>query len=291
MRTPSLAYLAARETLPGPARRDDAFEHDQMMGALKPAAAAAGTTIEAVAWDAAVAWSTYDAAIIGTTWDYHARPEAFLAALDDISKACPLFNPVALVGWNLDKRYLRDLAARGIPSIETIWADIVDETTVAEAFDRLQTDDLVLKRQIGAGAHGQVRLGPHDPVPDLPHAMMIQPFLPSITTEGELSFIFVDGELSHALRKRAAAGDYRIQSLYGGTEMPFAPTDADHAAAKAVVDVLEEPPLYARVDLIRAPDGALRLMELELIEPFLYPVQGPHLGERLIAATLRRLGR
>lgn len=286
----SLAYLAARTTLPGEDRRDDAFEHDLMMDALRPAAAAVGLSVEAVAWDADVSWSGFDAAIIGTTWDYWDQRERFLATLERIGRACPLFNPVSLVRWNIDKRYLRQLAGRGVPSIPTVWADSVNEAVVADAFREFGTDDLVLKRQVGAGAHGQLRLHRGDVLPAMPHAMLIQPFLPSIAAEGELSFVFVDGALSHTVRKRAAAGDYRIQSLYGGTEEGHVPSEADRAVARAIVDVLDETPLYARVDLVHGLDGSLWLMEVELIEPFLYPAQGPELGERLIGAVLRRLG-
>jgi glutathione synthase/RimK-type ligase-like ATP-grasp enzyme len=126
-------------------------------------------------------------------------------------------------------------------------------------------------------------------MPDMPHRMMVQPFLPTIRTEGELSFVFVEGELSHALLKRAKAGDYRIQSAYGGHEDPIQPMRADLDAAHNVLSTLDDTPLYARVDMLRHPDGSLRLMELELIEPYLYPEQGPRLGERLARAVAARL--
>ena len=124
----------------------------------------------------------------------------------------------------------------------------------------------------------------------MPHPMMAQGFLPTIQTEGEYSFIFIDGEFCHCLIKRAAAGDYRIQSLYGGKEEAVTPSADDLAAAKAIISVLDEPPLYGRVDMIRGKDGGLLLMELELIEPYLYPIEGPELGERMAAAAQRRLG-
>ena len=123
----------------------------------------------------------------------------------------------------------------------------------------------------------------------MPHPMMVQPFLPAIAEEGEISFVMVDGELSHALVKRPAKGDYRIQSAYGGFEIPIEPSAEDLAAAKAVLAALDETPLYARVDMLRADDGGLLLMELELIEPYLYPLQGEGLGARLAEALLARL--
>jgi len=286
-----VVYLASKDTLPGsPERRGDGFEHDQMMAALRPAFAARGVRLEDHRWDDdAISWADFDAAIIGTTWDYQDRAKEFLDRLDRIASGTRLFNDAGLARWNAHKRYLGDLEARGARLIPTRWLDRATPERIAAAMDDLETDDLVLKRQIGAGAQGQLRLRRGQPLPCPPTPMMAQPFLPAIESEGELSFVFVDGELSHALVKRAAPGDYRIQSMYGGREQAIQPNEADAAAARAVLDTLHEVPLYARVDMVRGADGRLLLMELELIEPFLYPLQGPDLGERLAAALLTRL--
>jgi len=118
---------------------------------------------------------------------------------------------------------------------------------------------------------------------------MVQPFLPTILSEGELSFVFIDGTLSHTLLKRAAADDYRIQSSFGGVEFVFTPGPEDIHAARQILQALDEIPLYARVDMLRGADGQLLLMELELIEPFLYPLQGPDLGKHMANGLRRRL--
>lgn len=286
-----IAYLASRLTLPGAAdRRKDAFEHDATMDALVPAFAAEGMALQAVAWDADADWRAFDAVIVGTTWDYWDRHAEFLAALRGIAEVRPLFNAPELVAWNTHKRYLAELAARGAPSIPTVWLDAPDAASVEAAFEELGADDLVVKRQVGAGAFGQVRLRRGEAVPAMPHAMLAQPFLPAIATEGELSFVVIDGALSHALVKRAAAGDYRIQSLYGGVEAVYEPSPQEAELAVGIVALLDEVPLYARVDLVRDADGGLKLMELEMVEPYLYPLQGPELGPRMAAATRRRLG-
>jgi len=286
-----IAYLASQVTLPGtPNRRDDAFEHDYMMDALRPAFTAKGMTVEDVSWDDPAAdWGSYAAAIIGTTWDYWDRQAEFLATLDRIESATRLFNPAAVVRWNIHKTYLRDLEAKGARIIPTVWLDKADAAGAAAAFDTLGADDLVFKRQVGAGAHGQHRLKRGEPVPDMPHAMMVQPFVPAIQTEGEYSFIYIGGEFCHALVKRAVPGDYRIQSKYGGKETPVVPPTDDLADAAAIVAMLDEAPLYGRVDMVRGDDGRLVLMELEVIEPYLYPVEGPRLGEMMAEAVIRRL--
>lgn len=288
---PSIVYLASPATLPGhPERRKDAFEHDATMNALGPAFAAEGWQLEAVSWDDPEAdWSRFDAAIVGSTWDYWDRHDAFLAQLARIAGSTRLFNPEPMLRWNTDKRYLAELAAKGVPTIPTVWLDQPTPAAVAAAFDALGADDLVVKRQVGAGAFGQHRLRRGDPIPELPHRMMAQPFLPAIQAEGELSFVVIDGALSHALVKRAASGDYRIQSFYGGVEQAITPPAEEVAVALGVVAKLDEVPLYARVDMVRDADGALKLMELEMVEPYLYPLQGPELGARMAAGVARRL--
>ena len=287
----NIAYLASKVTLPGsPLRRIDAFEHDYMMDALRGPFAAQGMTLENVDWaDEVEDWSRFDAAIIGTTWDYWNQPEKFLATLEKIEGQTRLFNSAAMVRWNSDKRYLKELAAKGARTIPTLWIDRVEALNFKDAFQDLKSDDLVFNRQIGAGADGQYRLSPADTLPDMPHPMMVQPFLSKIQDEGEYSFIFIGGTFSHALLKQAKSGDYRIQSSYGGWETPVSPSAADMADATAILELMDEVPLYARVDMIRDTDDRLLLMELELIEPYLYPKEGLDLGPLMAQAIKIRL--
>lgn len=284
-----IAYLASAGTHPSsPERRSDAFEHDRMMELLRRAASLRGWTVDDPVWNAPdLDASRYDHVLIGTTWDYAEQPEAFLATLRAIESVTALHNPVDLVRWNADKRYLADLEAAGVPSIPTVWLDHPTDDALRAAFDHLGSDDLVVKQRIGAGAIGQHRVTRGGPLPVLPVPVLVQGFLPSIQTEGEQTFVFVDGELSHALTKRPASGDYRVQSMYGGHETVLAPSTDDLSAARAVLEALDTVPLYARVDMVRV-DGTLRLMELELVEPYLYPEQGPELGDRLLEALARR---
>ena len=286
-----IAYLASRVTIPGSlVRRTDAFEHDFMMDALRGPFEARGMKVEDLSWDDPKAdWSSYAAVIIGTTWDYWDRLDEFLETLRRIESQTLLFNPVSLITWNIRKTYLRDLEAKGAKLIPTVWLDIADDASAKAAFDTLGADDVVFKRQVGAGAKGQHRLARSEAIPDMPHPMMAQPFLPMIQQEGELSFIFIDGEFSHGLIKRAQPGDYRIQSTYGGREEKITPSPDDLAAARAVIGALDEPPLYGRVDMLRGPDGGLLLMELEVLEPYLYPIEGPELGKRMAAGVARRI--
>lgn len=290
---PTVAYLTSSDMVPGREPvRDDLHELEQQLDEIVPALARRGWTLRLQVWDdAAFDPRTVDAIVVGTTWDYHSRAPQFLAALDDMARWTTVFNDPELIRWNAEKSYLRDLAVAGIPTVPTRWASNPEPADLRAAFEAFGADRLVIKSLVGAAAEGQItaRLG-GDPGPLPTGGVLIQPFLDAATTEGEYSYIFIDGSFSHALLKRAADGDYRVQSIYGGTETPHRPSACDLAAARAVMEALPGDPLYARIDLMRGPGGDPLLMEAELIEPFLYPLQGPELGERLAEGLVRRVG-
>jgi len=292
----TIGFLACETTLPGSGdrRRDDAYEHDLTIAALEPALAAERLRLRVIDWEAPMAaFDGLDAVLLGTAWNYQDKAEAFLAKLEAIeSHGIAVHNPPAMVRWNMTKTYLQELEAAGAAAIPTLWLDDVTASDARAAFARFGCDRLVVKRQVGAGALGQVLLRADDlPGPDwcFGHPAMVQPFLPAIEEEGELSFVFIAGELSHALRKRAAKGDYRIQSLYGGVESRHEPNAEEVAAARAVLASIPfATPLYARIDMLRGDNGLL-LMEAELIEPYLYPEQGERVGEHLARALARNV--
>lgn len=294
--TVRIAYLACAGTLPGsPERRGDAFEHDMMVAVLTPAFAARGLALDPIDWRAPLEdFEGMAAALIGTPWDYFDLAEEFLAKLAALASAgVPVFNSPEVVRWNVEKTYLRVLAQRGAPAIPTLWLDDADRGDIVEALDRFGADSVVVKRQIGGGALGQQRFSRGDLPPEgwrMGHATMIQPFLPAIVEEGEISLVFIGGAFTHALRKRAAAGDYRIQALFGGREERHVPSPAELTQAAAVLAACPFPaPLYARIDMVRLPSGELAVMEAELIEPYLFPEQGPELGDRMAAAVAASL--
>lgn len=295
-----IAFLACATTIPNSndpkvARRGDAFEHDLMVAALEPALAARGMSLRVIDWEAPIAaFEGVSLALLGTAWNYAERAEAFLDKLEALKlRGITVCNPPDLARWNITKTYLRELEEAGARTIPTLWREIVTEKGVLEALDTFECDRVVVKHQVGAGAEGQELVSRRGlPGPDwrVDQPAMLQPYLPAIATEGELSFIFIDADLSHSLVKRAADGDYRIQSLYGGTEEVYAPSPEDVAAAKAVLDAVPfDAPLYARIDMLRMDDGELAVMEAELIEPYLYPEQGPQLGDKLAEAIAKRV--
>jgi len=280
-----IAFLTASCMLRDhPDARKDYWEYELEIAALQPACAELGLSLEPVIWDAPdFDPSSFDAVMIGTCWDYMEKPAAFMGVLERCNRETHLLNPLETVRWNSRKTYLKDLAARGAPMIPTVWADAASAENIENAFDTLGTEDVVVKPVLGAGAWRQARLQRGEPLPAVnqlpPSDCMIQPFLPAVAEEGEYAFLFFNREFSHCARKIPASGDYRVQSEYGGHEEIHVPSAVELALARSVLDCIEGDVLYARVDMLRGLDGKLALIEIELIEPYLYPEQGPRIGE------------
>lgn len=251
---------------------------------------AAGWDAQRVVWNAQdVDWGEFTAALVRSTWDYIDDLDGFLAALARIAASgCALFNDREVIAWNARKRYLLDLAARGVPVIPSrLVASVADAASVPPEWSRV-----VVKPEVGIGASSVdvVARGALDErIAAARGAWIVQPFAESVVTEGEWSFVYLDGRFSHALVKRPARGDYRVQPMYGGTATRAVPDAGDRAAAEGVLAPLARAPLYARVDMARF-EGRLHVMELELIEPVLYFGVEPEAAARLVAATLARLG-
>lgn len=279
--------------------REDIFELDEQMQKLGPAFADQGMQLDQVRWrDAATKASDYQAMLPLFVWDYFEGNEvAFMETMREVSNKTRLLNSYDVLNWNSDKSYLNDLQKKGAPIIETITLDRVTQPDIQSAFMQLDTDKLVIKPIVGGGAWRQVLLHENDPFPNAedlpPEGALVQPFLPSVTEEGEYSFLYFDGAFSHAVLKIPKSGDYRIQSIYGGAEQTYHPSTSEKEVAQQILNTLDFVPLYARVDLLRGTDGQLRLIELELIEPYLYL---PHAsgegrnnkGARLLAKALKK---
>ena len=292
-----IAFLTAACMLKGhPNLREDHWEHDFEFVPMHAACLHRGIDLQTVVWDdPELDILAFDACVIGTTWDYTEKAEVFLATLQQFTAQRPLLNPLSVVRWNIKKTYLKDLAERGVPVVPTLWRQRADAQIIARAFDELGVDEIVVKPVLGASSWRQVRLKRGQPLTDAeqlpPAEAMIQPFLNVVTTEGEFSFLFFDREFSHCAQKLPQAGDYRVQAMYGGRERVYQPSSAELALARKVLDAVEEPLLYARVDMLRQANGDLALMELELIDPYLYPEQGPQMGDMFDDALNRMLRR
>lgn len=282
--------MTKRIALATSADHAELHEHDLP---LADALRAAGLDPVPAVWtDPSVDWSAYDAILLRSVWDYHLRYDEFTEWLALVDKAgVPLLNDSGLVRWNGDKRYLLELRERAVAIVPS---QIAAGACLREVIGGLTGQDVVVKPTVSATARHTVRGIAGSPeldqalaeLPDLVY--LVQPFQPEIATEGEWSVIFVDGEFTHAVVKRPAAGDYRVQAEYGGQATLTAPTPAVLDGARAALEAVGRTPVYARVDGV-VVNGRFLLMELELIEPYLFLPQHPEATRKLAEAVAARV--
>jgi glutathione synthase/RimK-type ligase-like ATP-grasp enzyme len=197
-----------------------------------------------------------------------------------------LANPAPVLRWNVDKTYLETLAALGAPVVPTLFVAQLNEAGLEDARVRFGTDRLVAKPQVSSTAWQTIRWSPGDSLVGGPEGpAMIQPYLPEIERSGEISLLWFGGGFSHAIVKRPQPGDFRVQPEYDGIIRAHAPTAEELDAATRILAAVEEPLLYARVDLVRGLSGAPELIELELIEPDLYLGYDDQAAARFAAAV------
>ncbi len=281
----ALATAAAARTL------------DDDLAPLDAALRGAGFRVRIADWDdAAIDWSAFDAVLVRSTWDYADRLPEFLAWCARVAAVTTLLNPPDVVRWNTDKHYLRDLAERGIATVES---HFVEPGDAPDAFPDLS--EFVVKPAVGAGSRDAQRYVRAQREAAVAHvrrliaagrAALIQPYLSAVDTDGETALLFFDGAFSHAIRKgpllRRDGGP--TDALFAPEQItPRTPTEAEHALARQVIAALPFGALaYARVDLLPSPDGP-RLLELELTEPSLFLGHSDGAAQRLAAVLAGRV--
>lgn len=256
-----------------------------------------GCRVAAAEWnDPEVEWGSFDLIVVRSCWDYPFFPAAFRDWLWGLDTHGPrVVNPVPTILWNLDKGYLRDLAERGVVIPDTVFPE--EGGSLADLMDARRWDCAVVKPRISAMAHGTVRVPRDDAGLFQSHldslvegsGAIIQNYVPAVESTGELSLVFFGGEFSHAVLKKPAPGEFRVQADHGGT---VARTDPGTQIIAQAAGVLDRVPLdwtYARVDGC-VVEGTLVLMELELIEPALFLAFDVHAPDRFADPLLRRLG-
>jgi len=240
-----------------------------------------GLRAERVSWSSpAFDWGSTRAALFRSTWDYPARYAEFQAWLDRVEPQVRLINAAPLVRWNADKSYLLELEARGIPIVPTRYLPAGTPASLPSLLAelaRIGWREAIVKPAVSGTAREPCRVTAARAV-ELDarfqallarEALLLQPFQEEILERGELSLVVIAGRVTHAARKLARPGDFRVQDDHGGTAAPHAPSPAEIRFAEAVVAATPSPPSYARVDFIETAHGP-RLMELELIEPELF---------------------
>lgn len=262
-------------------------DQDLLMAAL----ADAGLDAHLAAWDdTAVDWASYDIAVLRSAWNYIDNLDGFLDWAVHAGTHTHLYNPVEVVQWNTHKGYLRDLAKKGIPVVPTAWLGVGEELDLADLMADRGWHEVVAKPVVGAASFLTERID--DPVAAQDFwarlcangEVMVQPYLPSVQAYGERSLIWIDGELTHAVRKSPRFGDAE-ESV--SDAVPIAGVERE--LAEAVIADIPHSLLYARIDLMRDEHDQPMVAELELVEPSLFLKQNPAALKRLVRGIAARL--
>lgn len=264
----------------------------------------AGVPTRLLAWDdSTVDWTAPCLMVIRSTWNYYLDPDAFVAwarRQDNGSAEEPsrhhepegrLLNSSSVVAWNHHKRYLRELEAEGLPVVPTLWFERGSSYEFEALFAERGWSDVVVKPAISAGSYKTARLRGARLETAVAERLvasgdaMAQPYVRSVETYGERSLVWIEGELTHAVRKSPRfTGDREVISEV----MPIAEDERRLAQAVLALGRLVGSPLYARIDIVRDEAGRPMLSEVELIEPSLFLRQSPAALDRLVSCLARR---
>jgi O-ureido-D-serine cyclo-ligase len=279
---------------------------DEDLPPLQRALESCGARVTIARWDdPKLDWSTFDLALLRSTWDYARRLPEFLDWVHRAALCTRLLNPLAVVRWNTDKHYLAELERAGVPVVPSTFVE--PDEAAADALDAFldthaQAEDVVIKPSVGAGSKDAQRhardsrndmLKHLQRLQDARRSALMQPYLPSVDAHGETALLFFNGEYSHAIRKGPllARGAAPAAGLFAVEEITARePSGAERDIAQRALAAIpfERPLLYARVDLIHDESGAPRLLELELTEPSVFLDHARGAAERFAKAILQR---
>jgi hypothetical protein len=236
-----------------------------------------GLDVVTAIWDDEnVDWSSFDVAVIKSPWDYHNRLNEFLAWADRVEKlGVKVLNPVEIIKWNSHKRYLKEIIKTGLPVIPARYLE-KGSSFDGRFFDLFSTEKLVVKPCVSANAQNTITVTESNlnkRTKEIEQLLkerdyMVQPFVEEIK-HGEWSFLFFNGKYSHCALKTPKPDDFRVQHYHGGTITYPVPVPVHIQQAGKYLKYLPQPVLYARVDGVII-NNSFELMELELIEPYLF---------------------
>ncbi|MEX2532693.1 MAG: hypothetical protein WD360_01870 [Nitriliruptoraceae bacterium] len=248
------------------------------------------------AWDDdSLDWGMFAAAVVRTTWDYQHTRDRFVDVLDTIAVSTQLINPAPLIRWNTHKNYLVDLEDQGVPVIQTVVVPRASNITLDVLAATHNFHQVVIKPAVGAGGrdviHGSVTapsLAQQFDVMNQHEDVIVQPYLETVTSHGETSLIVCGGEVTHAVVKTPADGDFRAHERYGARYLAVAPNHNQNALARWVVTTLHpHTPILARIDLLTDRNGTLYVSEVELTEPNLYLTVVPDAAHAVAEALIK----
>lgn len=252
-----------------------------------------GVSALRAAWDdPGVDWSAFDCCVVRSTWDWHLTPAEFEAWIRRSAAVTRLVNDAAVLLWGLDKKYLFDLESKGVRIVESVLVRGGEYERITESVRARGWPRAVVKPTLGATAYRTSVVEAADPGTwarengDCDGDVLVQPFLDSVISEGETSLVFIGGEFSHSVRKRAARGDFRVQRNFGGTAEVTPPVADELALARACLSAIAGVTAYARIDLVRDGAGRPSVIECEVVEPELFFEACPGSAEALARAAI-----
>lgn len=258
-----------------------------------------GLAAEPVIWDdTSVDWSDYALCVIRSTWDYVPRCPDFVAWARHAGSRTGFWNPPELIAWNTDKTYLKDLESKGVSVVPTTWLTAGSRCDWRDFMRQSGWEEMVVKPVVSASGKDTHRIHPENLVAHQDELdrllskkdLMLQPYFKSVETTGELSFLFLNGEFSHAVSKHPAGSEFRVQEHLGGQFRTFQPSEEQLRYAHSVIQTLPWPTLYGRVDVMLDDAGRMCLGELELTEPSMYLSHGEGSAGRFAEAIAAKLG-
>ena len=261
---------------------------------LKSAFEAQGLKVDITYWDnPSYEWQQTKSVLFRTVWDYFERFDEFWDWLEQVKTKTRLINSYELIKWNIDKHYLRDLKNNGIQVVPTYFADRVNNISLQEIANLNDWKHIVIKPAISASAFNTYKIT-NDEIEQKEqlfhellqtHDMLVQPFFPTISELGEASLMVFGGKFTHAILKKAKAGDFRVQDDFGGTVHDYNPTQEEIKFAEKVFQSCTSLPIYGRVDIVWDSNKHIYLSELEIIEPELWIRNRPERANKIAEAV------
>ena len=265
-----------------------------------------------VPWDKKeVNWRDYRVVLVLSTWDYcktESTRVQFLKVLCNIEiSGAQLLNNRLAIEWSSKKTYLREMRVGGIPTIETHWLKNTDIPNLKKIIEKHKWTICVIKPVTGNGAQDTTKFsisevdGIINKIKNLNvKEWMLQPFAKEIVEDGEYSFIFHDGKFSHCIKKIPAIGDFRVQFFHGGQSIKVEDTKELDPYIKQAQEIYGKLPhknkIFTRIDGIIRHDegkkhkGKLVVMEVEMVEPYLFNKKCPIIISR-IAKSIKNISK
>jgi glutathione synthase/RimK-type ligase-like ATP-grasp enzyme len=271
-----------------------------------------GDEIVMVPWGTKFAdWADVDVFAFRTPWDYPDFETEFGSWLSEWREVPRIHNPIPLVEWNLDKRYLGVLGDLGVPVVPTWYPATAEETRSIISEGPLRAAaSVVVKPTVSAGSRHTGRYEREDErlyqlvetILDVGKRPMVQPAIESVATVGEVGLLFFDGIFSHAIRKGpilATGGGFSNGGEYAEVVVAHKPSRRELDVARSTLDAVTDLAAsrgwlprgdrlaYARIDIVDDQGNPL-LLEAELFEPSLFLDTHPAAADRYIEVLRTR---